>query len=637
MALRLAPRVPRRARRAPSRWRIVSPAQAYHGATLGDARADRPARRSSGPTSLTWPSHLHVPPSTRRFDESGEEALAELDRVARARRGPETIAAFFCEPVSAAALPAYSPPARFWEGLAERRERHGFLVCFDEIVTGVRPDGNVVRGRPAAARARHRHLREGPRRRLRAARRHPLPRARLRGCRVRLAELRARPHVGRRAPDLRRRARRARRARARAASSSGWPSEARACATSSQSALAGFEIVGEVRGPRLPPRRRARRPARRRVVPPRRAAGGCARRHDRARARPARHVVALDAGRLRRGRRRCSLPRTRATDEELAEMVERFAATLADVERTVKEKLAMSQTDLSDLTGPRGGSAGTRPGSTSCSAMPDLNGYLRGKALSRGRVRGGRPGRHGHDRPPARASTPSTRPSPTTRASASARAPATSSSTRTLDTLHELTWRPGWSVCLSTPTWRDGERCELSVARDAPATRSPAMADLGYDVARRLRVRDPDLATRRASRSRAGSATASSRPGATTSSSRSSRPRSEALGVELSAVHTEAGPGLLELNLAAQRRLRAADDAAYVKLAVKESPRRSASAPASSPRPSPGEEGSSGHVHLSCWRTARTPSRRSPTASCRRPARPRSPGSSSTSPAPPSS
>jgi adenosylmethionine-8-amino-7-oxononanoate aminotransferase len=39
--------------------------------------------------------------------------------------------------VSAAALPAYSPPDRFWHGLAKRREEHGFLIVFDEIVTGI--------------------------------------------------------------------------------------------------------------------------------------------------------------------------------------------------------------------------------------------------------------------------------------------------------------------------------------------------------------------------------------------------------------------------------------------------------------------------------------------------------------------
>jgi hypothetical protein len=80
--------------------------------------------------------HLHIPPSTPRLDPTGETALAELDRVLE-EAGPESVAAFFCEPVSASAMPAYSPPARFWEGLAERRERYGFLIVFDEVVTGM--------------------------------------------------------------------------------------------------------------------------------------------------------------------------------------------------------------------------------------------------------------------------------------------------------------------------------------------------------------------------------------------------------------------------------------------------------------------------------------------------------------------
>ena len=116
------------------RWRVISQAQAYHGSTMGTlALTGRPKFKE--PYGPYLAEHLHVPPSTGRFDLSGEAALQELDRVLD--EAGDTVAAFFCEPVGAAALPGYAPPDRFWEGLAERRERHGFLVCFDEVVTGV--------------------------------------------------------------------------------------------------------------------------------------------------------------------------------------------------------------------------------------------------------------------------------------------------------------------------------------------------------------------------------------------------------------------------------------------------------------------------------------------------------------------
>jgi adenosylmethionine-8-amino-7-oxononanoate aminotransferase len=119
----------------PERWRVISPAQAYHGSTMGTlALSGRRALKE--PYTPYLAEHLHIPPSTWRFDPSGEAALLELDRLIE-EAGPGSIAAFFCEPISAAALPGYSPPERFWLGLAERREEHGFLICFDEVVTGI--------------------------------------------------------------------------------------------------------------------------------------------------------------------------------------------------------------------------------------------------------------------------------------------------------------------------------------------------------------------------------------------------------------------------------------------------------------------------------------------------------------------
>ena len=123
-----------------ARWRVISPAQAYHGSTMGTL-ALTGRRTLQEPYTPYLAEHLHLPPSTWRTDPTGEEALAELDRLLE-EAGPETVAAFFIEPVTAAALPAYSPPDRFWQGLDERRAEHGFLICFDEVVTGIGRTGS---------------------------------------------------------------------------------------------------------------------------------------------------------------------------------------------------------------------------------------------------------------------------------------------------------------------------------------------------------------------------------------------------------------------------------------------------------------------------------------------------------------
>jgi adenosylmethionine-8-amino-7-oxononanoate aminotransferase len=131
LAIRLA-RAYHVERGEPDRWQVISVAQAYHGPTMETlALTGRPGLQ--GPLGPYLARHLHIPPSTRRLDPTGEAALEALDRALA--EGP--VAAFFCEAISAAALPAYTPPRRFWEGLEERRREHGFLVAFDEVVTGV--------------------------------------------------------------------------------------------------------------------------------------------------------------------------------------------------------------------------------------------------------------------------------------------------------------------------------------------------------------------------------------------------------------------------------------------------------------------------------------------------------------------
>jgi glutamine synthetase len=169
-----------------------------------------------------------------------------------------------------------------------------------------------------------------------------------------------------------------------------------------------------------------------------------------------------------------------------------------------------------------------------------------------------------------------------------------------LDTQRELTWRPGWNVCLATPAWSDGSACELS-SRETLVRALAGLSDLGYTAraAIEYEVRIWDADDRPVSTGISYSIVEAGRYHELVSAL---APALEALGVELSAVHTEAGPGLLELNLAPQDGVRAADDAAYVKLALKGVAETLGLRASFLAKTVPDEEGSSGHVHISCWR-----------------------------------
>ena len=166
-------------------------------------------------------------------------------------------------------------------------------------------------------------------------------------------------------------------------------------------------------------------------------------------------------------------------------------------------------------------------------------------------------------------------------------------------TLHNMRWRPGWRVCLATPRWPDGAACEYA-PREVLRAVLEAMAGIGHEVVAaveyEIRLRDADghpmssgISYSLAELGRFGGFVAALAPAL------------EELGVELSAVHTEAGPGLLELNLGHRPALRAADDATLVKFAVKELATSMGLIASFLAKTVPGEEGSSGHIHMSCW------------------------------------
>lgn len=168
------------------------------------------------------------------------------------------------------------------------------------------------------------------------------------------------------------------------------------------------------------------------------------------------------------------------------------------------------------------------------------------------------------------------------------------------DTLRELSWRLGWRVCLATPVWPDGRPCELS-SREVLRAALASVAELGYDT---LAAVEYEIRLRDASGEPLSSGISYSVGEVLRFDEFIARlgPALEGLGIELSAVHTEAGPGLLELNIAARPGLQAADDAALLKLAVKEVAASLGLRASFLAKTAPGEEGSSGHLHLSLWK-----------------------------------
>ncbi len=151
------------------------------------------------------------------------------------------------------------------------------------------------------------------------------------------------------------------------------------------------------------------------------------------------------------------------------------------------------------------------------------------------------------------------------------------------DTLHDLRWRPGWRICLATPSWPDGSACEFA---------HEVLAAVEYEI----RLRDAEghpLSS--------GISYSLVELGRFDAFVAALVPALEKLGIELGAVHTEAGPGLLELNLGPRRGLRAADDATLLKFAVKELAGSLGLRASFLAKTVSGEEGSSGHIHMSCW------------------------------------
>jgi adenosylmethionine-8-amino-7-oxononanoate aminotransferase len=126
--------------RGERRWKAVARRLAYHGTTLGALSINGiPALRA--PFEPLVPDVIHVR-NTNRYhrplDETEEEFTAFLlDDLATAieQAGPETVAMVILEPVQNAGG-SFTPPLGYFAGVREICDRHGILLCADEVITG---------------------------------------------------------------------------------------------------------------------------------------------------------------------------------------------------------------------------------------------------------------------------------------------------------------------------------------------------------------------------------------------------------------------------------------------------------------------------------------------------------------------
>lgn len=125
----------RMARQVTGRQKILARYRSYHGSTSGAITLTGDPRR--------WPNEPGIPGVVHVLDpyhdpgtpvDDAATALSYLDEVIRLE-GPETIAAFFLEPVTGT-NGVYIPPDGYLEGVRELCDRYGILMVCDEVMSG---------------------------------------------------------------------------------------------------------------------------------------------------------------------------------------------------------------------------------------------------------------------------------------------------------------------------------------------------------------------------------------------------------------------------------------------------------------------------------------------------------------------
>ena len=132
----------------PSRYRVVSRRQSYHGSTLGamSVSGNVGRREPYAPMIPEWghvaPCFCYHCPFDKTYPECHVACADDLDVFLHANH-MSSVAAFLFEPVVGATLGAAPAVDGYTERIAEICRRHGILVIADEVMTGIGRTGKA--------------------------------------------------------------------------------------------------------------------------------------------------------------------------------------------------------------------------------------------------------------------------------------------------------------------------------------------------------------------------------------------------------------------------------------------------------------------------------------------------------------
>lgn len=132
----------------PSKYKIISRWQSYHGNTFGTlSLGGRPSWRSRYENLLLHMPHIaqcncYRCPYGLECSSCGLPCAEELERIIK-YEGAETVAAFVLEPIVGTTATATVPPVEYFKRIREICDKYDILLCCDEVITGLGRTGKA--------------------------------------------------------------------------------------------------------------------------------------------------------------------------------------------------------------------------------------------------------------------------------------------------------------------------------------------------------------------------------------------------------------------------------------------------------------------------------------------------------------